>query len=153
MSDWQLQAAVLVRSKDEIPEILKKWDSFFKNPVLVLLQGPMAAGKTELVRNFAKLKGFEDVASPSFAIHHRYRRASRDQMEIDHFDLFRLSNEEELESTGFWDLIENKQAWIFIEWPERLSEDQISRRIKLLKIVFKMNPDDSRRLELYERNR
>ena len=91
---------------------------------LVLLSGPMGSGKTEFARAVCRACGVEEgeAASPTFAIHHRYPSP---RVTIDHFDLFRLQSRSELESTGFWDVLETgggdaERRIVLIEWPELL---------------------------------
>jgi len=87
---------------------------------IFLFYGEVGAGKTESVKAMARIWGMKDIASPSFAIHHAYTSSAH---RIDHVDLYRLENEEELEGTGFWDLFTQEQALVVIEWPERLNTD------------------------------
>lgn len=92
-------------------------------PKLVLLNGPMGSGKTTFVATVAKHLGAGDAASPSFALHSRYEGH---RGTIDHFDLDRLKSLDELESIGFWDLIDEAKAdprrFVMIEWAVRLAE-------------------------------
>lgn len=96
--------------------------------VAVLLSGPMGVGKTELARAVvAAASGGEDTAddpsSPTFAIHNRYQAGAN---VIDHFDLYRVENAEDLESTGFWDILsEPGDRLALIEWPERLDWEDL----------------------------
>ena len=69
----------------------------------------------------SQILGMTDVASPSFAIHHRYENTRKDV--IDHLDLYRLQDEDDLESTGFWDLFMQTKAIVAIEWADRLNQD------------------------------
>ena len=91
----------------------------FRRPLLVLLEGEMGAGKTQLVRWFvAALAGDEAlVQSPTFAIHQSYPSPSG---AIDHMDLYRVENLAALETTGFWDLLQQPQVLMFVEWPQIL---------------------------------
>jgi tRNA threonylcarbamoyladenosine biosynthesis protein TsaE len=86
---------------------------------LILLDGPMGAGKTQFTQFLLEALGGEGGQSPSFAIHNSYEvpRGS-----IEHFDLFRLKSEDDLESTGFWDFFRAKQGIIVIEWASKLEE-------------------------------
>lgn len=86
--------------------------------LLLLLDGPMGAGKTQFTKFFLEAIGSSDTVSPSFAIHNSYETARGD---VHHFDLFRLESADDLESTGFWDLFES-DAWVVIEWAEKLNE-------------------------------
>lgn len=86
-------------------------------PGVVLLDGPMGAGKTQFVRWFLKSLGATDVASPTFGLHHSY---STSKGMVEHLDLYRLESDQDLESSGFFDLLEKPMALMFVEWAERL---------------------------------
>jgi len=87
-------------------------------PHLLLLSGPMGTGKTQFTHFLAKALGApEEACSPSFAIHNSYN--SNPPME--HLDLYRLQDEDDLESVGFWDLFEQSSI-IVVEWADRLDE-------------------------------
>lgn len=94
----------------------------FSRRSVVALSGTLGAGKTEFVKTVARARGFTDIASPTFAIHHRYEGQS---LSVDHLDLYRLENEDELETTGFWDFFSSPEGLIFIEWPERMDLSHI----------------------------
>ncbi len=83
---------------------------------VVLLEGELGAGKTQLVKGIAEACGVETmVHSPTFALMHRYRG----EPDLIHIDLYR-------EESGFDDLDLNgasKDAIIAIEWPKQLAED------------------------------
>jgi tRNA threonylcarbamoyladenosine biosynthesis protein TsaE len=61
---------------------------------VVLLDGPLGAGKTTLVAGFARAIGATDAASPSFVIAHRYAGG---RMPVWHLDLYRIENPAEIE--------------------------------------------------------
>ena len=96
------------------------------------LYGGMGAGKTAFVRGLVKALAPECldlVHSPTFAIVNEYRGS---KIDIFHFDLYRLTDEDDLYSTGFYDYIE--QGGITItEWTE-LFEDAIPEGAIKLKI-------------------
>ena len=94
---------------------------------LVFLNGEMGAGKTTFVTKLAEVLKAPDAASPSYALHTRYEGSLG---VIDHFDLDRLENVDDLESIGFWDLIDEARAnqtqhFVMIEWAKRLDEFQV----------------------------
>ena len=91
----------------------------FSDRQIVLLEGAMGAGKTQLVKFLLEEEVGADVCSPSFSIHNSYETAKGP---VEHLDLFRLENEEDLESTGFWDLFSLPKAVILIEWSDRLAD-------------------------------
>ena len=108
--------------------------SQIQNGDILLLSGPVGAGKTEFVKTIANQNQCRAVASPTFAFHHHYQGMRSFQ----HWDLYRIEDADELESTGFWDLIQNNEIF-FIEWPEKLNLQwlPLDRRIYLLKIEIK----------------
>ena len=57
------------------------------------------------------------VCSPSFTIINRYEANGK---AVHHLDLYRLSTLEELESTGYWDAVEDPDALVLIEWLEQV---------------------------------
>ena len=102
---------------------------------VLLLKGPVGVGKTQVVRYLVAELGANEACSPSFAIHNRYDvRAGS----VDHVDLYRLEDEEDLESTGFWDFFTQPEGLIVIEWAERLDENYLPPgwRIRCITIGF-----------------
>jgi tRNA threonylcarbamoyladenosine biosynthesis protein TsaE len=81
----------------------------------LLFYGEMGVGKTTLIKTLVKLLGSNDeVSSPTFSIVNEYKGFD---CSIYHFDLFRVTSEEEVLNFGFEDYLDN-QHWMFIEWPE-----------------------------------
>ena len=81
------------------------------------LYGGMGAGKTAFVRGLVKAlcpECLDLVHSPTFAIVNEYRGKDID---IFHFDLYRLTDEDDLYSTGFYDYIEQGGLTV-TEWTE-----------------------------------
>lgn len=81
----------------------------------------MAAGKTLLSRGVAVALGAEaeDVNSPTFAIMNVYQGR---ELEIRHFDLYRLNRSEELEDIGFEEYAGGDGVTL-IEWAELFKEE------------------------------
>jgi tRNA threonylcarbamoyladenosine biosynthesis protein TsaE len=97
-----------------------------KSPGLVFLNGDLGVGKTEWVRAFAR-SWFKDpkliITSPTYSLLNIYEKGSR---KLIHMDLYRLNSLDDLESTGFWDFLNEKNI-ICVEWSEKLLKDKISR--------------------------
>ena len=85
---------------------------------IVLLKGPIGAGKTSLVQGIAKgLSISEDITSPTFALSHHYISGT---IPLIHLDLYRLKNISSAKEVFFSEeeeAIQNK-AILIIEWPE-----------------------------------
>ena len=85
---------------------------------IVLLQGPIGAGKTSFVKGIAKgLSISEDITSPTFALSHHYRSG---KIPLIHLDLYRLENISYAKEVFFSEEEEALQskAILVIEWPE-----------------------------------
>jgi tRNA threonylcarbamoyladenosine biosynthesis protein TsaE len=81
---------------------------------LVLLTGPLGAGKTAFVRGLAEGVGCDpdEVSSPTFTIIQEYPGP----VPLQHVDLYRLSPAE-VDDLGLDELLE--QAVVAVEWPDR----------------------------------
>ena len=85
---------------------------------IVLLEGPIGAGKTSFVQGIAKgLSISEDITSPTFAISHHYNSG---KIPLIHLDLYRLENTASAKDIFFSEEEEALQckAILVIEWPE-----------------------------------
>ena len=89
------------------------------NPLsIVLLKGPIGAGKTSLVQGIAKgLSISEDITSPTFALSHHYNSG---KIPLIHIDLYRLDNVSSAREVFFSEEEEavQRKAILVIEWPE-----------------------------------
>lgn len=85
------------------------------------LSGDLGAGKTLLSRGVAEALGVpaEDVTSPTFALMNVYQ--GRD-LEVRHFDLYRLNRAEELEDIGFAEYAGGDGVTL-IEWAELFADE------------------------------
>lgn len=94
----------------------------FSSRQVVLLTGDLGAGKTQWVRLVVEALGGESSASPTFSVINEYK-TSRGQ--VHHVDLYRLEDQEELDSVGFWDLFSQSKGLILIEWAGHLNPEDI----------------------------
>lgn len=112
-----------------------------KKSGFLALYGGMGMGKTAFVRGLVKALAPECldlVHSPTFAIVNEYRG---NDINLFHFDLYRLTDEDDLYSTGFYDYIEQDGITI-TEWSE-LFEESIPEGA--LKIKIEPYGDSGRR--------
>lgn len=113
------------------------------NSRIVLFHGGMGVGKTTLIKAIVHELGCtDDVTSPTFSIVNEYKSSVGT---IFHFDMYRISDEIEALNFGFEDYLNSDKSWLFIEWPEHISnllpedvseititeKDTISRTLKL----------------------
>ncbi len=86
---------------------------------VILLEGPLGAGKSEFARGVAKGLGVrETVTSPSFTILNVYESG---RIPLYHFDWYRLESEEELYELGLDEYLGGAGAAL-VEWPGRCPE-------------------------------
>ena len=91
-------------------------------PAIVQLEGEMGAGKTCFVRGLCEGLGGDprQVSSPTFSIVQEYEVANGNRLV--HIDAYRLSGEDELESIGWDELLQDADAIIAIEWPSKIKK-------------------------------
>ena len=93
----------------------------FPDLSILLLDGPLGAGKTTLVKGIARSLGIiEPITSPTFPLSQHYLSGSPPLI---HIDLYRI---EETSSANEFFLEEEEEskalgALMVVEWPERLS--------------------------------
>ena len=85
---------------------------------IILLQGPIGAGKTSFVKGIAEgLFISEDITSPTFSLSHHYNSG---KIPLFHIDLYRLENS--LIAKEFFISEEEEaiqsEAIMVVEWPE-----------------------------------
>lgn len=89
------------------------------------LSGDLGVGKTVFTKGFAKGLGIcEPVSSPTFTIVQVYEDG---RMPLYHFDVYRISDAEEMEEIGYQDYFYGEGVCL-IEWAEMISELLPERR-------------------------
>lgn len=102
------------RSAAETEETARGLAKKISAPRVILLMGELGAGKTAFVRGFASAFGIErGVSSPTFTVQHRYEAGNT---RINHYDLYRLGDADELFDIGFDEDIET--GFSLVEWPD-----------------------------------
>ena len=113
-------------SQNDTEELGKRFSVALEPGTEVAMYGGLGAGKTAFTRGVLRGLGYEGtVSSPTFAIVNEYRGG---RLDLAHFDMYRISTEEELYGTGFYDYLDGRTA-VFMEWSENIpfavSEDAV----------------------------
>jgi len=83
---------------------------------IVFLEGDLGAGKTTMCRGILRGFGYMGVVpSPTYTFVELYELAGQ---RLVHFDLYRLTSPDEIETLGFRDYLDGETICL-IEWPER----------------------------------
>jgi len=109
---------VFVRDLKETLTLGEKLSQKLNPQSIVLLQGPIGAGKTSFVQGIAKgLSISEEITSPTFALSHHYNSG---KIPLIHLDLYRLEDISSAKEVFFSEEEEALQsnAILVIEWPE-----------------------------------
>lgn len=147
MKDLKSQLEYSFSSMAEMRNWFQTFIQEFSEKQILLLQGSMGVGKTHLVKWLCEYYGL-NANSPTFAIHQLYEN---ENISIDHFDLFRLKNEADLESTGFWDVFSKPHGIVAIEWAEKIIPQMLPHNWSLLKIeISKVDKGESRKVTIYK---
>lgn len=132
---------------DEMKSLAAEVNQILPKRSLVLLAGDLGAGKTTFVAAFCGLHNISQVASPTYAIHNRYDSG---QASVDHLDLYRLEDEDKLESAGVADILQQPADYKFIEWPERFSGIENFFPDSIYKLVLTKNDETGRKADFYQ---
>ena len=114
-------------------------------PRFVALRGDLGAGKTEFTRGFASVASpGSTVKSPTYALVNEYKKG---KIPIFHFDIYRLADEDDLYSTGYFDYLE--RGICLVEWFENIPECLPDEYFEV--IIDKINDGAARHILVYLR--
>ena len=141
----------MTHSPYETIQLAEKVGKRIREGTVLCLDGELGAGKTLFVQSLARTLGVEsEVTSPTFNLMNIYEGICP----IIHFDLYRLTQEEELEDIGFYEYIEVSEGIVVIEWsdkfPDSLPEEYVRIRFERVedseqarKIVFSCEGEEN----------
>ena len=114
-SDLCASISIILADESATIALSQRLAARLKPGMVIYLHGDLGAGKTTLVRGVLNALGYRGrVKSPTFTLVEPYHIAGLD---LRHFDLYRLNNEEEWDAAGFREEFDGQNIF-FIEWPE-----------------------------------
>jgi tRNA threonylcarbamoyladenosine biosynthesis protein TsaE len=115
--------------------------SEFPAGAVVLLVGPLGAGKTVLARGIARGLGIQDqLVSPTYTIISEYRTGLTT---VHHVDLYRIEGREQMENLGLEDIMAG-DGYVLVEWGEKIGEVLAPSRAEHLRVTLSLAPDGGR---------
>ena len=109
-------------SENETKEFAKKFASKLNKGDVIVLSGDLGSGKTKFTEGFLSFFGLEnEISSPTFTIVNEYHK---DNINIYHFDVYRLEDSSEFYAIGGEEYFE--KGICIIEWGE-LIEDALPK--------------------------
>lgn len=134
----------VTNSAAETRALGEKLASRLKAGDVVVLEGELGAGKSELARGIARGLGVtETVTSPSFTILNVYESG---RCPLYHFDWYRLESEEELYELGMDEYLGGDGIAV-VEWAERCPEAVPEN---VLRIRLEVTGGENRRITVNE---
>ena len=111
-------------------------------PKFVALRGDLGAGKTEFTRGFASVASpGSTVKSPTYALVNEYKKG---KTPVFHFDIYRLADEDDLYSTGYFDYLD-RGGGMAIEWSENIAD---SMPENLIEVNIRVISPEEREIEI-----
>lgn len=122
-------------SETDTKNFAKNFASKLNKGDVLVLSGDLGSGKTKFTEGILSYFGLEDeISSPTFTIVNEYHK---DNINIYHFDVYRLEDSSEFYAIGGDEYFEN--GICIIEWGE-LIEDALPK--KYIKIDFSRSSDE-----------
>ncbi len=126
-------------SEKETEEIGAKIAKECSNGDFLALFGDLGSGKTAFARGFVgELIPGARVSSPTYAILSVYQG---NEQTVNHFDMYRITSGEDLESTGYDEVIQT--GITLCEWPEKIIDYLPG---SFLKVVFEKTSETGRQI-------
>lgn len=142
-----MKIEIICKNIEQTKSVAKSLAKTVKAPKVISLCGDLGAGKTTFARYFIQELGAkENVTSPTFTLLNEYHI---DDLNIYHFDMYRLSSSEEAFEAGFerYFSLETLDGITLVEWAENTLEIMPK---KYLKITFEKLGENERKVIVEE---
>ena len=133
----------ITNSEKETLDIAYNLASKIEDNKVICLNGELGAGKTVFVRGFCSFFNINEISSPTFTLVNKYDGDKK----VFHFDVYRLSDEDEFYAIGGEEYFE--KGICIIEWSDVIKDvipkDAIDVRIEKL-------DEDTRKIIITQRS-
>ncbi len=107
-----------VNNIDGTKQVASDFAKKLKKGDIVCMYGDLGAGKTEFVRQMARVFGIEDyITSPTFTIVNEYKG----DIDLYHFDVYRIADSDEMFEIGYEEYIDGDGICV-IEWAQFIED-------------------------------
>ena len=131
------------KSENDTIEFANNLASLLKNGDIIVLSGDLGSGKTKFTQGILRHFGLEDeISSPTFTIVNEYHK---DETNIYHFDVYRLTDSDEFYAIGGDEYLNN--GICIIEWGE-IIEDILPNDYIKINFTKDVENENYRTLEL-----
>lgn len=113
---------------------------------VLLLHGGLGAGKTLFTKGLLAGLNFDidEVTSPSFTLVNLYKT---EKFDVYHIDFWRLDESSDVaKAVGLGEILEDENAVVIVEWPERLAAREFGRVI--IEVRIEGDGDDARSVSI-----
>jgi len=120
-------STIISNSENDTKAIAKKLAGKLNKGDVIVLSGDLGSGKTKFTEGFLAFWNLEnEISSPTFTIVNEYNSP---EFNINHFDVYRLSDIDEFYAMGGMEYFESGIS--IIEWGEMI-EDILPPHIKII---------------------
>lgn len=133
---------IITKNIDETIKFAEDLSISLKRNDIVCLYGDLGVGKSVIARAIGNFFNVDtSIISPTFNILKTYNIKDAKIKKINHFDLYRIKNIDELINIGFEDYIYEDGSLNIIEWPE-IAKDLLPDSV--INIIIKRISDTKR---------
>lgn len=128
-----LKQELIFRTQD-LTDVVKKVINGNKDIKVITLQGTLGAGKTTFAIELMRQLGvYTEMQSPTYTYVQMY--ANSMNKKFYHFDLYRLSHQNDFLFAGFDEFLYQPDSLVIIEWPE-IVESLLSHDVCVIQLDY-----------------
>src|SRR5437868_6231616 len=137
---------VVSHSESETFEVGERLGAELRGGEIILLDGPLGAGKTVFTKGIATALSIDtdEVTSPSFTLVNRYDEG---RLTLYHIDLYRLSEgASAAHAVDLDELLTDERAVVIIEWAERMGRYPLPSPV--WRVSIEGDGEEARRIQI-----